>query len=246
MIAIGWQWSADAALSVYDASPTLHAQSFYLPLVEELNRRKAADGPFRTEVVPLREHWETRWIPPGLPIARGWERQLDVALNPQLYDDRRLDAGGLPALAARAGDHLRRGRPRAVRQGRAQGGRAPAPGAGRRTAARLAVQALEALRRPGRAAAREPARAGHRARPAQRDAHDAEADDDGGPRALHAVLEARPGTRLRRARTGGLDTRAARRTGNRRAVDPLLAATDSRNERPLLGLRVPAGDLPPR
>ncbi len=89
-IAIAWQWSADAALSVYDASPTLHAQSFYLPLVEELNRRKAVDGPFRTEVVPLREHWETRWIPPGLPIARGWERQLDVALNPAFYDDRRL------------------------------------------------------------------------------------------------------------------------------------------------------------
>ncbi len=93
-IAFAWQWSADAALSVYDASPTLEAKSYYAPLVSELERRKAADGPFRTEVVPLREHWETRWIPPGLPIARGWERQLDVALNPHLYGDGRLTAAG--------------------------------------------------------------------------------------------------------------------------------------------------------
>ncbi len=86
-LALAWQWSADAVLSVYDASPTLHARSYYAPLVHELERRTAAEGPFRTEVVPLREHWETRWIPPGLPIARGWERQLDVALNPVLYGD---------------------------------------------------------------------------------------------------------------------------------------------------------------
>ena len=148
-IAIAWQWSADAALSVYDASPTLHAQSFYLPLVEELNRRKAADGPFRTEVVPLREHWETRWIPPGLPIARGWERQLDVALNPAALRRQQAVARRLPALAARAVDRLRRRRPRAVRQGRAQGGRAPAPRPGGGPAARLAFKALEALRRAG-------------------------------------------------------------------------------------------------
>jgi hypothetical protein len=91
-IAFAWQWSADAALSVYDASPTLEAKSYYAPLVGELERRVATEGPFRTEVVPLREHWETRWIPPGLPIARGWERQLDVALNPRLYGTGRLSA----------------------------------------------------------------------------------------------------------------------------------------------------------
>ncbi len=128
-IALAWQWSADAALSVYDASPTLHAQSFYLPLVQELNRRKAADGPFRTEVVPLREHWETRWIPPGLPIARGWERQLDVALNPRLYDDSRLTGAAYRRWLQEQGDRLRRARPGAVRQGRAQGGGAAAFGA---------------------------------------------------------------------------------------------------------------------
>ncbi len=41
---------------------------------------------YRVEVVPTAEHWEAYWIPKsGLPLARGWYRQLDVGDNPTLY-----------------------------------------------------------------------------------------------------------------------------------------------------------------
>jgi hypothetical protein len=41
---------------------------------------------YRVEVVPTTEHWETYWLPrAGIPIARGWYRQLDIADNPPLY-----------------------------------------------------------------------------------------------------------------------------------------------------------------
>jgi hypothetical protein len=36
--------------------------------------------------VPTAAHWESYWIPKaGFPLARGWYRQLDQALNPVLY-----------------------------------------------------------------------------------------------------------------------------------------------------------------
>ena len=44
-------------------------------------------GPgFRVEVVPTAAHWESYWLPrAGLPLARGWYRQLDMVDNPILY-----------------------------------------------------------------------------------------------------------------------------------------------------------------
>jgi hypothetical protein len=47
-------------------------------------------GPgFRVEVVPTAAHWESYWLPrAGLPLARGWYRQLDMVDNPILYAKR--------------------------------------------------------------------------------------------------------------------------------------------------------------
>ncbi len=55
--------------------------SFWRPAIGFL---RAHDQPgFRVEVVPTAEHWEAYWIPKaGLPLARGWYRQLDVVDNP--------------------------------------------------------------------------------------------------------------------------------------------------------------------
>jgi len=65
--------------------------SFWQPALGFL---RAHDRPgYRVEVVPTAEHWEAYWIPKsGLPLARGWYRQLDVADNPALYK-KDLDAG---------------------------------------------------------------------------------------------------------------------------------------------------------
>jgi hypothetical protein len=41
----------------------------------------------RVEVVPTFGHWEALFVPrAGLPLARGWYRQIDLADNPVLYD----------------------------------------------------------------------------------------------------------------------------------------------------------------
>ena len=37
-------------------------------------------------------HWESRWVAPHVPLARGWERQVDRERNALFYDDRPLTA----------------------------------------------------------------------------------------------------------------------------------------------------------
>ena len=61
--------------------------SFWAPAVSYI---RAHSGPnYRVEVVPTAAHWEAYWIPRGgLPLARGWYRQLDVVDNPLLYRKR--------------------------------------------------------------------------------------------------------------------------------------------------------------
>ena len=50
---------------------------------------QAHSGPnARIEVVPTGDHWEAYWLPrAGLPLARGWYRQIDVAENPLFYEE---------------------------------------------------------------------------------------------------------------------------------------------------------------
>lgn len=59
--------------------------AFWEPALEFLAARKSQD--YRVEVVPTGDHWEAYWVPrAGIPIARGWYRQLDIAENPLLYE----------------------------------------------------------------------------------------------------------------------------------------------------------------
>ncbi|NGM15428.1 hypothetical protein ENC19_23725 [Verrucosispora sp. CWR15] len=71
--------------------------AFHEPLVDDLARRAPVG---RIEVVPLRDHWESAFVAAAVPLARGWERQVDVGRNPLFYD------GGLDA--GRYGEWLRR------------------------------------------------------------------------------------------------------------------------------------------
>lgn len=58
--------------------------SFWNPVVSFLDRRLGSD--YRVEVVPTANHWESSYLPSaGIPLARGWYRQLDIADNPVLY-----------------------------------------------------------------------------------------------------------------------------------------------------------------
>ncbi|HEY2215860.1 MAG TPA: hypothetical protein VGH21_00080, partial [Solirubrobacteraceae bacterium] len=58
--------------------------------------------PARVEVPPTRNHGEARWVAAAAPLARGWERQLDV------HDDGLFYGHGGPLTAARYGAWLSR------------------------------------------------------------------------------------------------------------------------------------------
>jgi hypothetical protein len=44
----------------------------------------------RVEVAFTKNHWEAARLATEVPLARGWERQLDQKVNPVFYDDRRF------------------------------------------------------------------------------------------------------------------------------------------------------------
>jgi hypothetical protein len=57
--------------------------SYYTGLLTYL---KAHDQPFgRLEIPFTQSHWEARYVAPTMPLARGWERQLDLRYNDILY-----------------------------------------------------------------------------------------------------------------------------------------------------------------
>jgi hypothetical protein len=64
-------------------SPGLDAQ--VQPLVAQLDLRGADLG--RVEVVPMESHREASALAPYVNLARGWNRQADVARNPMFYRD---------------------------------------------------------------------------------------------------------------------------------------------------------------
>jgi len=78
------QWGpAWSTMSSHAAHPQKTA-SYYQPLIRWLHH---AGGPLgRVEVVPTADHWESAYVAPTVALARGWERQLDVANNPIFYD----------------------------------------------------------------------------------------------------------------------------------------------------------------
>ena len=85
-----WQWSPafDAIFRARD-DPSTEAV-FYHPLVNYLISVGADNA--RVEVVPTGRHWETAYVATHVPIARGWERQIDRRFNPLFYEDGLTDA----------------------------------------------------------------------------------------------------------------------------------------------------------
>ncbi len=79
-----FQWQApirDVRTSAGD--PSVKA-SYYQPLLDFLEAQK---GPaFRVEIPFTRFHWEAYEVAPRFPLARGWERQLDIRYNSLFYD----------------------------------------------------------------------------------------------------------------------------------------------------------------
>ena len=233
-----WQWNAAVSdVRTTSGDPSVHA-AYYAPLLAELGRLGATGGPGagRLEIPFTRVHWEARWVAPSIPLARGWERQLDVARNAVFYANAGRD--GAPLTAARYATWLHENAVRWVAlpdvrlDYSAQGRGAPDRGAGSRTSRGLARRALAPVRgrRPGaaRLAARAHARGRHRLARALRPAP----GDDPPARPLDALLGRRRRERLHRARRR-LDATARAAPGAVRVADPLLARADRRAHRTL-------------
>jgi hypothetical protein len=85
-----WQWSpAMAAIVASNHNHSASALTFYQPLIDELTRQPTIG---RIEIPFTRSHWEAAYVAPSVPLARGWERQLDMNDNPLFYDKALLNA----------------------------------------------------------------------------------------------------------------------------------------------------------
>jgi hypothetical protein len=62
-------------------------RAYFTPLLTALERLGADQPTGRVEVVPTKFHWEAAYVAPTIPLARGWERQLDEGDNPLFYAD---------------------------------------------------------------------------------------------------------------------------------------------------------------
>jgi hypothetical protein len=83
-VLIYWQWSPVVRdLEEVNAQPSVKA-GYYAPLIDFLRGQPHRDSQ-RVEVLPEAHHWESAYVPNGIYIARGWERQLDRKLNPLFY-----------------------------------------------------------------------------------------------------------------------------------------------------------------
>ena len=75
----------DDALTDIEHGSQASTAAYYRPLIGFLGRQP---GIWRVEVPFTQGHWESYWLAPRVPLARGWERQSDIADNPLFYDGR--------------------------------------------------------------------------------------------------------------------------------------------------------------
>jgi hypothetical protein len=80
------QWQAPIRdVRTASGDPSASA-SYYRPLLNFLARQSGP--PFRVEIPFTLFHWEAYEVAPRFPLARGWERQLDIKYNHVFYGPR--------------------------------------------------------------------------------------------------------------------------------------------------------------
>jgi hypothetical protein len=126
-VLIYWQWSPVVRdLEEVSAQPSV-TPGFYAPLGDFLRGTPHHEA-YRVEVLPAEHHWESAYVPRGIYIARGWERQLDRKLNPLFYQSTPLTAlryrswldelgVGYVAVPHTALDYAARGEKRLLKRG---------------------------------------------------------------------------------------------------------------------------------
>ena len=78
-----WQlFPAVDGIAFAHTDPSTRA-AYYQPLLSYLGSQSGAIG--RVEIPSTYRHWEAAYAAPKVLLARGWERQLDIAYNPIFY-----------------------------------------------------------------------------------------------------------------------------------------------------------------
>jgi hypothetical protein len=85
-----WQWSPALDAMLRSGNDPSIEEAYYRPLLEFFASVDAQNT--RVEIVPTGRHWETAFVATEVPIARGWERQLDRRFHPIFYDGELTDA----------------------------------------------------------------------------------------------------------------------------------------------------------
>jgi len=80
---IWFQWQAPIRDVRTSASDPSVSAAYYQPLLGFLKQQSGP--PFRVEIPFTRFHWEAYQVAPRYPLARGWERQLDIKYNHLFY-----------------------------------------------------------------------------------------------------------------------------------------------------------------
>jgi hypothetical protein len=87
LLYVGWQ-APVSDIAALSGDPSTSA-AYYQPLLRFLEAQPGGrEHAFRIEIPFTNSHWEAYRVAPALPLARGWERQLDRAENPLFYNGR--------------------------------------------------------------------------------------------------------------------------------------------------------------
>ena len=81
---VAWHWSPIVEAFDGSANGPSSTAAYYKSLIGELDLLTRGQ-PVRVEIPPTVHHWESAYVAPAFPLARGWERQLDVAYNTLFY-----------------------------------------------------------------------------------------------------------------------------------------------------------------
>ena len=89
-VAFAWQVITPLPDTVQSLGDPSTERSYYKPLNDWLDSHGGRNS--RTEIPFTFNHWETAYVTPRHPLARGWLRQLDTDRNELFYEGKLTDA----------------------------------------------------------------------------------------------------------------------------------------------------------
>jgi hypothetical protein len=89
-VALAWQVMAPIRATVQSLGDPSTAHAYYQPLAQWLSAQGAQRE--RIEIPYTFNHWESAYLAPEFPLARGWLRQTDLSRNSLFYDGKLTSA----------------------------------------------------------------------------------------------------------------------------------------------------------